>query len=487
MRLSLLAPNNDVLPSAHRTQGNSMDDLRLADDPTTKPMLHVPDSARLRQTIRGELVVPDDPGYDQARRVWNGMVDKRPVAVIYCADTDDVITAVNFARSRNLLVAVRAGGHNVAGSSVCNGGVVIDVSRMKRIEVDPMRRAARAQAGLNLGEFDAATQSHGLATTMGVNADTGIAGLTLGGGFGKLGRKHGLTCDNLVAAEIVTADGRLLRASATENMDLFWALRGGGGNFGIVTTFEYKLFPVGPLLLAGSVLHAYNDARAAMRFYHAFASTAPDELSLDAALVTAPSGERFFSISACYIGPMDEGDHVLKPLREYGTPVEDRIAPISYLQIQSAGDSIFPRGRRYFWKAQFMREITDGAIDVLLASYATAPIESLVVLQQVGGAISRVPIADTPYANRDALYDCFPISIWDNSAEDAPHIRWARDLWDAMRPFATGGVYANNLGEEGSDRVQAAYGENYPRLVAVKNKYDPTNFFRLNQNIKPTV
>ena len=379
-----------------------MDDLRLADDPTTKPMLYVTDSARLRQAIRGELVVPDDPAYDQARRVWNGMIDKRPLAVIYCADSDDVITAVNFARSQNLLVAVRAGGHNVAGSSVCNAGVVIDVSRMKRIEVDPVRRVARAQAGLNLGEFDAATQAHGLATTMGVNADTGIAGLTLGGGFGKLGRKHGLTCDNLVAAEIVTADGRLLRASATENVVLFWALRGGGGNFGIVTTFEYKLFPVGPVLLAGSVLHAYNDARAAMRFYHAFASRAPDELSLDAALVTAPSGERFFSISACYIGPMDEGNQVLKPLREYGTPVEDQIAPVSYLQIQSAGDSIFPRGRRYFWKAQFMREITDGAIDVLLASYATAPIESLVVFNHVGGAIKRVTITHTPNANRDA-------------------------------------------------------------------------------------
>jgi FAD/FMN-containing dehydrogenase len=275
------------------------------------------------------------------------------------------------------------------------------------------------------------------------------------------------------------------RASAAENADLFWAIRGGGGNFGIVTTFEYRLFPVGPLLLAGSVLYAYDDARAAMQFYHAFASTAPDELSLDAALVTAPSGERFFSIAACYIGPMDEGEHALKPLREYGSPLEDRIGPISYLQIQSAGDSIFPRGRRYFWKAQFMREITDEAIDVLLAAYANAPTESLVVFQQVGGAISRVPIADAPYANRDALYDCFPISIWDNPADDEAHIRWARDLWDAMRPFSTGGVYANNLGEEGTDRVKAAYGENYARLVAVKTKYDPINFFRLNQNIRP--
>jgi len=459
---------------------------RLADT-TARSTLHASDITQLRQAIRGELVLPDDSGYARARRVWNGMIDKTPAAIIYCAGADDVITAVNFARTRDLVVAVRAGGHNVAGSSVCDAGVVIDVSRMKRIDVDPVRRVAHAQAGLNLGEFDAATQAHGLATTMGVNADTGIAGLTLGGGFGKLGRKHGLSCDNLLAAEIVTADGRLLRTSATENADLYWAIRGGGGNFGIVTSFDFRLFPVGPLLLAGSVLHAYSNAREAMRFYRAFARTAPDELSLDAALVTGPSGDRFFSISACYVGPIDEGERVLKPLRNYGVPVEDRIAPTSYLQIQSAGDSIFPRGRRYYWKAQFMRDITYEAIDLLLARYAAAPTGSLVVFQQVGGAIARIPIAATPYANRDALYDCFPISIWDDSADDEAHIRWARDLWDAMRPFSTGGVYANNLGEEGTDRIRAAYGENYPRLVAVKNKYDPANFFRLNQNIRPSV
>src|SRR5258707_10607413 len=315
-----------------------MSDLRLADHSSTDPTLQVPDIAWLRKTIRGALVLPDDPGYDRARKVWNEMVDKRPAAVIYCAESDDVGAAVNFARSRNLLVSVRAGGNNVAGCSVCKGGIVIDVSRMKRIEVDPVRRIARAQAGLSLGEFDTATQSFGLATTMGVNADTGIAGLTLGGGFGKLGRKHGLSCDNLMAAEIVTADGRLLKASATENADLFWGIRGGGGNFGIVTTFEYKLYPVGPLLLAGSVLHSYEHARGAMQFYRTFSTKAPDELSVDAALVTAPSDERCFSISACYVGSIDEGERVLKPLREYGGPVEDRIAPISYLQIQSAGD-----------------------------------------------------------------------------------------------------------------------------------------------------
>ncbi|MBR0693584.1 FAD-binding oxidoreductase [Bradyrhizobium lablabi] len=444
------------------------------------------DAALLRRTVRGEVVAPGDVAYDQARKVWNGMVDRHPAAIVYCAGPDDVAAAVNFARSHSLLVAVRAGGHNIGGSSVCNDGLVIDLSRMKQIEVDPNKRTARAQAGLNLGEFDAATQAYGLATTMGVNADTGIAGLTLGGGFGKLGRKYGLSCDNLVSAEVVTADGRLLHTSAAEHSDLFWAIRGGGGNFGIVTSFEYRLFPVGPVLLAGSIAYPYERAHDAMRFYQAFASTAADELSLDAALATTPSGERVFSISACYIGPIDEGERILKPLRGYGAPIQDQIAPRSYVEIQSAGDAIFPRGRRYYWKAQFLRELSKAAIDTLLNGYATAPAESLLVLQHVGGAIARIPVDATPYANRDALYDCFPIAIWDDPGEDAMRIRWARELWDAMRPFSTGGVYANNLGEEGMERIEAAYGENYVRLLALKNKYDPTNFFRLNQNIAPT-
>jgi FAD/FMN-containing dehydrogenase len=447
--------------------------------------LEVSDAALLRRTIRGEVVLPEDVAYDQARRVWNGMIDRRPAAIAYLAGSDDVVAAINFARSRNLLVAVRAGGHNIGGASMCDGGIVLDLSRMKKIEVDPVKRVALAQAGLNLGEFDAATQAHGLATTMGVNADTGVAGLTLGGGFGKLGRKYGLTADNLISVEIVTADGRLLHASATEHPDLFWAIRGGGGNFGIVTSFEYRLFPVGPILLAGSIVHPYDRARDAMRFYQAFASTAPDALSLDAALATAPSGERVFSISVCYIGPIEEAEKAIKPLRAYGTPIQDQIAPRAYLEIQSAGDAIFPRGRRYYWKAQFLRDLSDVAIDTLLTAYASAPSESLLVLQHVGGAIARVPATTTPYANRDALYDCFPISIWDDPGEDATRIRWARELWEAMRPFSTGGVYANNLGEEGADRIEAAYGENYTRLRALKNKYDTTNFFRLNQNIKP--
>ncbi|MDX8455838.1 FAD-binding oxidoreductase [Mesorhizobium sp. VK9D] len=441
---------------------------------------------QLRQGLRGEVVLPTDAGYDRARAVWNGAIDKRPAAIVFCANRDDVVRAVTYARSQGCLVAVRSGGHNVAGLSVCDDGMVIDLSRMKEIVVDPERRVARAEAGLTLGEFDAATQAHGLATTMGVNGDTGIAGLTLGGGFGKLGRKHGLSCDNLIAAEIVTAEGRLLRTSASEHPDLFWALHGGGGNFGIVTAFEYRLHPIGPSLLVGSVLHAYNDAHEAMRFYDKFSRDAPDEVSVDAALVTLPSGERAFSISACYAGPPEAGEPVIAPLMKFGSPIDSRLQAIPYLQIQSAGDSLFPRGRRYYWKAQFMREINDGAIEALLDAYARAPNRSsLLVFQQVGGAIARVPASHSPYANRDAALDCFPIAIWDDPADDEANISWARHLWSAVRPFSTGGVYANNLGDEGDERVRDAYGANYARLAAVKKQYDPTNFFRLNQNIRP--
>jgi FAD/FMN-containing dehydrogenase len=460
---------------------------RPAADAQSERSLRASDVAQFRKSLRGDLVLPDHPDYEAARRVWNGVVDRRPAIIACCTGPDDVIAAVSFARAQDLQVAVRGGGHNLAGHAVCDGGLVIDLSRMKGIEVDPERRVARAEAGLNLGEFDAATQAFGLATTMGINSDTGISGLTLGGGFGKLGRKYGLACDNLLAAEVVTADGRLLTARASENPDLFWGIRGGGGNFGIVTAFEYRLHAVGPKVLAGSVVYDYAQARDALRYYYDFSSTAPDELSADAALMTMPTGERVFGISLCYSGPLDGGERVLEPLRAYGRPLEARIAPIPYLQVQSAGDSIFPRGRRYYWKAQFLREISDTAIDTLLEVYATAPSPtSLAVLQQVGGAISRIPTSDTAYAQRDAAYDCFPISIWDDPAEDEVNVRWARAFWTAMRPFSTGGVYVNNLGDEGEDRVRSAFGDNYDRLVALKNKYDPTNLFQLNQNIRPT-
>ncbi|MDR6428859.1 FAD/FMN-containing dehydrogenase [Variovorax beijingensis] len=442
---------------------------------------------RFRHSLKGELIQPGDPTYDEARKVWNAVVDKRPSAIVYCTTAADVIQAVSIARAANCPVAIRSGGHNIAGLSMCDDGIVIDLSRMKAIEIDPVRRVARAEAGLSLGEFDAATQAHGLATTMGVNSDTGIAGLTLGGGFGKLGRKYGLTCDNLLAADIVTADGRLLHASASEHPDLFWGLRGGGGNFGIVTAFEYQLHRIGSALLVGSALHRYEHARGALKFYHEFSRRAGDDLSVDAALVTLPTGERAFSMTACHFGDASGAKDALDPLVKFGSPIDSSIATCPYLQVQSAGDSLFPRGRRYYWKAQFLREIGDGAIDALLEIYPKAPSPSaLLVFQQVGGAIARVPPSHSAYANRDALYDCFPLAIWDNPADDDANIRWARELWSAVRPYSTGGVYANNLGDEGEDRVRAAYGDNHARLVALKNKYDPTNFFRLNQNIGPT-
>ncbi|WP_158670514.1 FAD-binding oxidoreductase [Bradyrhizobium guangdongense] len=454
------------------------------DDPTGKSKAEPRSAPQLR--LKGNVVLAGSAGYDEARKVWNGAIDKRPAMIAYCAGAEDVARAVVFAISHRICIAVRSGVHNVAGLSVCDGGMVIDLSHMKQIEVDPVRRIARADAGLNLGEFDRATQEHGLATTMGVNSDTGIAGLTLGGGFGKLGRKYGLTCDNLIAAEVVTAEGTILRASATEHPDLFWGLRGGGGNFGIVTAFEYRLHAIGTSLLVASALHRYEAAREAMRFYDEFARRAPDEADVDAALVTLPSGERFFSITGCYVGSHHDGERALSPIVRFGSPVETRLATVPYLEIQSGGDALFPRGRRYYWKAQFLREIGAGAIDALLDAYARAPnTSSLLVLQHVGGAIARVPTTDSPYANRDAAFDCFPVAMWDDPADDEANMRWARELWSAVRPYSTGGVYANNLGEEGEDRVRDAYGENYARLAALKTRYDPTNLFRLNQNIRP--
>ena len=442
--------------------------------------------AELARSFRGAMLGPNDPGYDAARRVWNGMVDKRPALIAFCTRADDVAAALDFAQGRALPVAVRGGGHNIAGCSVCDDGLVIDLSRMQAIVVDPARRVARAEAGLTLGGFDAATQRFGLATTMGVNSDTGIAGLTLGGGLGRLARKHGLACDNLLAAELVTADGRRLRASAEENADLFWGLRGGGGNFGVVTAFEYRLHPLGPTVLGGSVLYDAAQARAALGFYDRFARTASDALSTDAALVTLPSGAPAVSFSVCYCGPPEEGEAVLRPLRRFGTPLEDGIGPRPYLEVQSAADAVFPRGQRYFWKAQFLRELTGPAIEGMLGAYAGAPSSrAIAVLQQVGGAVARVAPDATAYAHRDAAFDCFAIAIWDDPAEDAANLRWARDFWTALNPFATGGVYANNLGEEGAARVHAAYGANFPRLAALKRKFDPANVFRRNPNIPP--
>jgi FAD/FMN-containing dehydrogenase len=441
---------------------------------------------RLSGALRARAVLPNSDSYDTARRVWNGFVDKRPAVILPCTSGQDVIEAVALARTTGLLVAVRGGGHNIAGASVCDGGIVIDLSPMKTVTVDPGLRIVRAEPGLTLGEFDTATQAYGLATTMGVNSDTGIAGLTLGGGFGRLGRKFGLACDNLLSAEIVLADGRTVTASASEHSELFWGIRGGGGNFGVVINFTYRLHPVGPEILGGLVLHDFRDARETLRFYRDFSAAAPDEVSADVVFLSTPEGQRIVAISACYVGSVDEGERALLPLRTFGSPMQDLIAPVPYTALQASADPLFHRGRRYYWKAQFLSQITDAAIDALIDSHSGAEsASSLIVLQQVGGAIGRIDQTATAYGNRDASYDCFPVAVWDNAAEDERHIAWAREFWARMRPFATGGVYANNLGDEGEDRIRAAYGANYARLSRLKANYDPNNLFRLNQNIQP--
>ena len=441
---------------------------------------------RLSSRLGNGLLLPGSDGYEAARRVWNGRVDKRPAAILRCSANPDVVEAVEVARASGLTLAVRGGGHSLTGASVCDGGLVIDLSDMKRIHIDPVQPVARAEPGLRLGEFDAATQLRSLATTMGVNSDTGIAGLTLGGGIGRLARKYGLACDNLLSAEVVLADGRVVTASATQNADLFWAIRGGGGNFGIVTEFRYRLHPVGPQILGGLVLHEFARAREVLRFYREFAAAAPDEISANAVCLTTPDGQCLVALSVCYIGPVEEGERALQPLRAFGSPVQDLVAPVAYTALQASADPLFEPRRRYHWKAQFLTRITDAAIDAFIEGYAgaTSPL-SVAVLQQVGGAIARVPTDATAYANRDAAYDCFPIAAWEDPAQDERHIAWALAFWERMRPFASAGVYTNNLGDEGEDRVRAAYGSNYNRLAALKAKYDPDNLFRLNQNIRP--
>jgi hypothetical protein len=436
--------------------------------------------------LRGEIVRPEEDGYDAARAVFNGMIDKRPALIVRCAGTSDVIRGVDFAHAHDLLLAVRSGGHNVAGKAVCDGSLMLDLSPMKGMRVDPARRRARAQSGLTLGEFDHETQAFGLATPLGVVSMTGIAGLTLGGGLGWLNGNHGLACDNLLSADVVTADGRLLTASEEENEDLFWGIRGGGGNFGVVTSFEYRLHPVGPVL-AGGLRYPAAKARDVLRFYHEFASGCPDELSTSALLGRAPDGSLVAGITVCYCGAIEEGERVLRPLRAFGSPLEDGIRPMAYTALQSAPDEGFPPGQQHYWKSSNLEHLSDEAIEVMVWLVKEMPSPSSGVgLQQMHGAASRVDPAATAFPHRDEHYDLLILSQWANPADSEENVRWTRELFEAMQPFVGKGVYVSNLGEEEGDRVKEAYGEHYERLVALKDRYNPTNLFRLNQNVKPT-
>jgi hypothetical protein len=438
--------------------------------------------------LGGELLRPGGRAYEAARKVWNGMVDKRPALIVRCAGVSDVVDAVKFAREHDLLASVRGGGHNIAGKAVCDGGLMIDLSAMRRVQVDPVKQTARVEGGALLGDFDREAQVHGLATTAGVVTHTGVGGLTLGGGVGRLARKYGLACDNLLAVEVVTAAGDVLRASATENEDLFWGMRGGGGNFGVVTAFEFQLHPVGPDVLGGIIVHRLDDARAALGFYHEYSRTAPDEVSVDAAFLTSPDGDKLFAISVCYIGPIEEAERVLHPIRRFGRPLSDQVGRVAYTELQAAGDAFFPIGLRFYWKSHLLTEINGDMVEATVSHFdkVLSP-RSTLIFQQFGGALGRVGRSETAFWHRDVQWDNFATAAWTEPAESDVQVQWVREWWDLMKPFSMGGEYANNLGDEGEDRVRASYGGNYVRLVALKNKYDPTNFFRLNANIVPTV
>ncbi len=448
-------------------------------------MIPEPALQKFRASLRGQSLCPSEQGYDTARTIHNASIDRRPAIIARCASTADVVVCVHFAREHDLLVSVRGGGHSIAGKAVCDGGLMIDLSGMKGIRVDPVRRTVRAEPGLVLGEFDRETQAFGLATTMGVVSRTGISGLTLGGGLGWLMRKCGLACDNLISADIVTADGRLLTASAIQNDDLFWCLRGGGGNFGVVTSLEYQLHEIGPVL-AGGVFYPAEKTREVLRFYRDFTTSPPDELEAQVATLTLPDVRRVVGIAVCYCGPIAEGEKLLKPLRTFGPPAVDLFAPMPYVQFQSMLDPFFPPGRHAYTKANFLKDLSDAAIDTF-AEYATAPSPyTSGVLEHLGGAFARVPPTETAFAHRRYPYNFSIWANWVDAADSEKNIRWSRAFWDAMRPFMGAGAYVNYLEEEADPRAREAYGPNYERLVALKNKYDPSNFFRMNHNIGPT-
>jgi FAD/FMN-containing dehydrogenase len=436
--------------------------------------------------LRGELVFPGDRGYDTARAVFNGMIDRRPLAVIQSLDASDVVGCITFARRHDLPLSVRGGGHSVAGNAVRDGAVMLDLSGMKALRVDPETRTVRAESGLTLGEFDRATQAFGLATTLGVVSTTGIAGLTLGGGLGWLNGRYGLACDNLISADVATADGQLLRASARENEELFWSIRGGGGNFGVVTAFEYQLHPI-DLVLAGGLSYPLDMAPRVLRYYDDFVKAAPDELSTAASLGLTTAGEPTVSIAVCYCGPIDEGERVLRPLRTFQLPVDDGIQPMPYTVLQSARDEGFPSGRLHYWKSGWLRDVTDGAIKTLMRFLPQMPSSlSGVGLQQLHGAASRIAPSATAFPHRAEQYDFLILSQWSDATDSDRNVQWTQALFEAMQPHLEESVYVNNLGDEGQGRVQAAFGENYPRLAAIKRTYDPDNLFRANQNIDPS-
>ncbi|MGA7489960.1 MAG: FAD-binding oxidoreductase [Xanthobacteraceae bacterium] len=449
----------------------------------------------LRGKVRGTVALPGEDGYEAARTIWNAMVDRRPGLVVRCLGAADVINAVKLAHDEKLLVAVRSGGHNIAGNAVCDGGLLIDLSLMRSVRVDAVSGTARVEPGATLADFDKEAQEFGLATPLGINSTTGVAGLTLGGGFGWTTRKFGLTVDNLISADVVTADGKLLRASERENPDLFWALRGGGGNFGVVTSFEFKLHSLGPEVLSGLVVHPLEKAGELLGEFRRIAKQAPDELTIWVVMRKAPPlpflptewhGKDVLIFAACYAGDMQEGEKALKALRALGKPIVDVISPHPFAAWQAAFDPLLTPGARNYWKSHDFADLPDAAINVILNSVREVPSpECEVFIAHVGGAMARIPGNATAFPNRDAHFVMNVHTRWREKAQDAGCVAWARHLFEAAAPFASGSVYVNFMPDDENDRVEKAYGTNYRRLAEIKRRYDPGNLFRMNQNIRP--
>lgn len=437
-----------------------------------------------RERLRGELIWPSDGAYDVTRRVWNGMIDRRPGLIVSCAGPSDVRQAVTFARGHHLPVSVRGGGHNIAGLSIAEGGLMIDLSPLRGVRVDLMRHTVRAEGGARLGDVDIESQAFGLATTLGVAPTTGVAGLTLGGGYGWLAGKYGMACDNLISADVVTADGDLISASESENSDLFWGLRGAGANFGVVTSLEYRLHEVGPVL-GGPIFYPVSRAKDVLRFYNEFAAQAPDELTTIGAFLFTPDGQIVVGVAVCYCGDLSHGERIIEPLRKIAVPVTDSVQPMPYLVLQHAFDALFAPGHHNYWKSSLATDLSDGLIELLIDRAAALPTPlSTIALQELPGAAARVPQDGTAFPHRYHHWNVIFHAGW-TEGDGAKNIEWARASWEAAQPSLRQAVYVNDLGEEDVGRVRLAYGANYDRLVQLKTKYDPTNFFQLNQNIKP--
>lgn len=450
----------------------------------------------LRPRLGGPLLVPGDAGHDDARSVWNAMIDRRPAGIARCLGVADVLAGVKFARDNGLALSIKGGGHNIAGLAVCDGGLMLDMSLMRGVWVDPTARTARAQAGCLLGDVDRDTQLHGLAAVLGFVSNTGIAGLTLGGGFGYLTRRFGWTCDNVASIDVVTADGRMVRASERENADLFWGLRGGGGNFGVATSFEYALYPVGPEIVAGAIAWPAAEAREVLAMYRTLTAQAPPELTCVALMRLAPPapwlpkeihGKPIVALFICHTGAVTDGEKLVAPIKAFRAPVGDIIQRRPYVSQQSLIDATQPKGRRYYWKSEYLPSLEPEMLTQMIehAGRIVSP-HSGIVLFALDGALNRLPADHSAAGNRDAKAVLNITASWEKAGDDPANIEWARAAWRDMRRFSTGGTYVNFLTEEeGDERTRAAYGQNHARLVALKNTWDPDNLFRTNKNIAP--